>query len=168
MQLTNLKRMKVVDNSVVHMHYTLKDESGATLDSSAGREPLAYIQGVGNIIPGLEKEMNGKVVGDKVNAVIAPEEAYGVRQENLIQSVPKSGFQGDEELVAGMQVQVGTSNGEAIATVTNVEGEDVTLDMNHPLAGVTLHFDVEVMEVRAATNEELSHGHVHGPGGHQH
>ena len=163
-----MKSMKVAEKKVVHMHYTLKDENGATLDSSSGREPLAYIQGVGNIISGLEKEMEGKKVGDKIHAVIAPEQAYGVRQDNLVQSVPKAGFQGDEELVAGMQVQVGTSDGDAIATVTKVEGEEVTLDMNHPLAGVTLHFDVEVMEIREATEEELSHGHVHGPGGHHH
>ena len=160
--------MKVAENKVVQMHYTLKDEKGTVLDSSDGREPLAYIQGVGNIIPGLEKEMDGKAVGDKLNAVIAPEDAYGVRQESMIQEVPKSGFQGDEELAAGMQVQVGTNNGTAVATVTNVGDENVTLDMNHPLADVTLHFDVEVMEVRDATAEELEHGHVHGPGGHQH
>lgn len=160
--------MKIAENTVVHMHYILKDENGNILDSSSGREPLAYIQGIGNIIPGLEKEMTGKNVGDKVKAIIAPEEAYGLREESMVQSVPKSGFQGEEELVAGMQVQVGTSDGEAIATVTKVEGDDVTLDMNHPLAGVTLHFDVEIMEVRAATEEELSHGHVHGAGGHHH
>ena len=150
------------------MHYTLKDEKGVTLDTSDGRDPLAYIQGIGNIIPGLEKEMEGKQVGDKLQAVIAPEEAYGVRQENLMQKVPKSGFQGDEELTLGMQVQVGTQNGTAIATVAAIEGEDVTLDLNHPLADVTLHFDVEVMEIREATKEELDHGHVHGPGGHHH
>ena len=160
--------MKVADKKVVQMHYTLKDETGATLDSSDGRDPLAYIQGVGNIIPGLEKEMEGKATGDKINVVIAPEDAYGVRQDNLVQIVPKSGFQGDEELSKGMQVQVGTPNGEAIATVTKIEGDDVTLDMNHPLADATLHFDVEVMEVRDATAEELEHGHVHGPGGHKH
>ena len=160
--------MKVGENKVVQMHYTLKDDKGTVLDSSDGREPLAYIQGIGNIIPGLEKEMDGKEVGEKLTAVIAPEDAYGVRQETMVQEVPKSGFQGDEELQAGMQVQVGTSNGTAIATVTKVGDENVTLDMNHPLADVTLHFDVEVMDVRDATAEELEHGHVHGPGGHQH
>lgn len=150
------------------MHYTLKDDKGLTLDTSDGREPLAYIQGVGNIIPGLEKEMEGKEVGDKLQAVISPEEAYGVRQENLVQKVPKSGFQGDEELKEGMQVQVSTNNGVAIATVAGIDGEEVTLDLNHPLADVTLHFDVEVMDVRDATKDELEHGHVHGPGGHEH
>lgn len=150
------------------MHYTLKNDAGETLDSSAGRDPLAYIQGIGNIIPGLEKELEGKVAGDKVNAVIAPEFGYGERFDDLVRDVPKTGFQGDEELVAGMQVQVETSNGPAIAVVTNVAEEHVTLDMNHPLAGMTLHFDVEIVSVREADAEELAHGHVHGPGGHHH
>ena len=168
LRLTNYNIMKVAEKKVVQMHYTLKDDSGTTLDSSSGRDPLAYIQGIGNIIPGLEKEMEGKSVGDKLNVVIAPENAYGVRQDNLVQIVPKSGFQGDEELTTGMQVQVGTPNGEAIATVTKIEGDDITLDMNHPLADATLHFDVEVMAVRDASTDELEHGHVHGPDGHQH
>lgn len=150
------------------MHYLLTDADKNVLDSSQGREPLAYIHGLGNIIPGLEKQLTGMQVGDKVNAVVEPAEGYGERDENLMQIVPKSGFQGDEELVVGMQVQVGTEHGPAIASVAKIDGEDVTLDVNHPLAGVTLHFDVEIMGVRDATDEEISHGHVHGPGGHQH
>lgn len=150
------------------MHYTLKDEQGETIDSSQGHEPLAYIQGIGNIIPGLEDALEGKTKGDKLEVTIAPEDGYGERQENMVQKVAKSGFQGDEELVVGMQVQVETKNGPAIAMVSEIEGEDVTLDLNHPLAGVTLNFDVEVMDVREATDEELDHGHVHGPGGHHH
>ena len=160
--------MKIEDNKVVEMHYHLTDEKGAVLDSSQGREPLSYIHGAGNIIIGLEKQLNGKVAGDKVNAVVIPAEGYGERDDNLVQVVPKSGFQGDEELKVGMQVQVGTEQGNNIATVAKIEGEDVTLDVNHPLAGVTLTFDVEVVEIRDATKEELEHGHVHGPGGHQH
>ena len=150
------------------MHYTLKDEQGETIDSSQGHEPLAYIQGIGNIIPGLEDALEGKTKGDKLEVTIAPEDGYGERQENMVQKEAKSGFQGDEELVVGMQVQVETKNGPAIAMVSEIEGEDVTLDLNHPLAGVTLNFDVEVMDVREATDEELDHGHVHGPGGHHH
>ena len=100
--------------------------------------------------------------------MVPPAEGYGERDDNLVQVVPKSGFQGDEELKVGMQVQVGTEQGKAIATVAKIEGEDVTLDVNHPLAGVTLTFDVEVVEIRDATKEELEHGHVHGPGGHNH
>ena len=160
--------MKIENNKVVQMHYKLTDEKGTILDSSEGREPLSYIQGLGNIIIGLEKQMEGKIAGDKINAIVSPAEGYGERDDSMVQKVPKSGFQGDEELKEGMQVQVGTQNGNAIATVTKIEGEDVTLDVNHPLAGVTLTFDVEVVEVRDATKEELDHGHVHGPGGHEH
>ena len=150
------------------MHYTLKDDQGIVLDSSEGKTPLAYIQGAGNIIPGLEKQLEGKAIGDKINAVVAPEEGYGTRHDNLVQVVSSQGFQGDEELTEGMQVQVETNNGVSIALVTKIDGEDVTLDLNHPLAGMTLHFDVEITNVREATSEELDHGHVHGPGGHEH
>ena len=160
--------MKIADNKVVEMHYKLTDDKNTVLDSSEGRDPLSYIQGVGNIIIGLEKELNGKEAGDKVNAVVSPGEGYGERDDKLQQTVPKSGFQGDEEMQVGMQVQIGTEQGNAIASVTKIEGEDVTLDMNHPLAGVTLQFDVEVVSVRDASKEELEHGHVHGPGGHHH
>ena len=160
--------MNIAQNRVVVMHYTLKDEKGETIDSSQGHEPLAYIQGIGNIIPGLEDALEGKSQGDKLEVTISPEDGYGERQENMVQKVSKSGFQGDEELVVGMQVQVETQNGPAIAMVSEIMGEDVTLDMNHPLAGVTLNFDVEVVDVREATDEELDHGHVHGPGGHHH
>jgi FKBP-type peptidyl-prolyl cis-trans isomerase SlyD len=160
--------MKIEDNKVVQMHYHLTDEKGTVLDSSQGREPLSYIHGAGNIIIGLEKQLTGKVAGDKVNAVVAPAEGYGERDDNLVQVVPKSGFQGDEELTVGMQVQVGSQQGNTIATVAKIEEEEVTLDVNHPLADVTLTFDVEVVEVRDATKEELDHGHVHGPGGHHH
>ena len=150
------------------MHYTLKDGDGQVLDTSQGREPLAYIQGIGNIIPGLEKQLEGKLVGDKVQAVVAPEEGYGEYQDSMVHIVPKANFQSDggEQLVEGMQVQVSTGQGHAIAKVTKIDGEDVTLDLNHPLAGQTLHFDVEIMEIREATASELDHGHAHGPGGH--
>lgn len=162
--------MQIENKKVVAMNYTLKDDKGTVIDSSEGRPPLAYIQGSGQIIPGLERQMEGKKVGDKVNAVIAPEDGYGLYLPEMVQEVPLNGFQGEsnEQVTLGMQVRVETSNGPAIAQVTKVEGEVVTLDMNHPLADKTLHFDVEVMEVRDATTEELDHGHVHGPGGHQH
>jgi len=160
--------MKIADNKVVQMHYKLTDDKNTVLDSSEGREPLSYIHGSGNIIIGLEKQLSGKEEGDKINAVVSPTEGYGERDDKLTQVVPKSGFQGDEEMKVGMQVQIGTEQGNAIASVTKIEGEDITLDMNHPLAGVTLNFDVEVVSVRDATKEELDHGHVHGPGGHHH
>lgn len=162
--------MKISQNKVALIHYKLTDKDGVTIDSSEGRDPLAYIQGIGNLIPGLEQELEGKATGDKLNAVIAPEHAYGKRDESLVQMVPKSGFNGsDEELQVGMQVQVETEEqGMAIAVVTKIEEEDVTLDLNHPLADLDLHFDVEVVEVREATQEELDHGHAHGVGGHDH
>ena len=162
--------MKAQKNTVVVMHYTLKNDQGVVLDSSEGKDPLAFIQGVGNIITGLETQIEGKEAGDKVQAVVSPEDGYGERFEELVHVVPKSGFrgEGDQQLTVGMQVQVETNNGVAIAAVTNIEGENVTLDLNHPLAGETLHFDVEIVEVREATAEELEHGHAHGEGGVEH
>lgn len=162
--------MTITKNKVVLIHYILKDNSGETLDSSEGHDPLAYIQGIGNLIIGLEEQLEGKAAGDKVKATIAPEKAYGLRNDDNVHIVPLASFQadGDEQLVEGMQVRVETNDGVAIADVVKIEGEDVTLDLNHPLAGETLHFDVEIVDVRDATHEELEHGHAHGPGGHHH
>ena len=162
--------MQITKNKVGFIHYELKNCNGEVLDSSAGREPLGYIQGVGNLIPGLESELEGKKTGDKVSAVIAPKEAYGEIDSNRVHIVSKVGFQGDgnEELKEGMRVQVDTNEGQQVAMVTKIEGENVTLDLNHPLAGVTLHFEVEIIRVRDAETIELEHGHVHGPGGHNH
>jgi len=160
--------MIIAKESVVTMHYTLKNEAGEVLDTSAGREPLVYLHGVGGLIPGLEKELEGKQANDKLNAVIPPEEAYGSRRDDLLRVVPKEGFQGEEALVEGMRVQLETDRGPAVAVVSGIEGENVTLDLNHPLADVTLHFEVEVLNVREAEAEEIAHGHVHGEGGHQH
>jgi len=156
--------MKIGNGSVVSMHYTLTDDDGQVLDSSAGREPLVYMQGVGNIIPGLEKEMEGKVVGDKFTAVIPPAEGYGVRNEVLVQTVSMSNFQDPKQVQLGVQFQVQMQNAVRIATVTQIVDDKVTVDMNHPLADKTLHFDVEVVEIREATEEEKAHGHVHTPG----
>lgn len=160
--------MIIAKESVVTMHYTLKNEAGEVLDTSAGREPLVYLHGVGGLIPGLEKELEGKKANDKLNAVILPEEAYGSRRDDLLRVVSKEGFQGEEALVEGMRVQLETDRGPAVAVVSGIEGENVTLDLNHPLADVTLHFEVEVLNVREAEAEEIAHGHVHGEGGHQH
>ncbi len=162
--------MRIAQNRVVQMHYTLTDEEGRTIDSSEGNEPLAYIQGIGNVIPGLEDALEGKAKGDKLQVTIAPEDGYGQRLDEMVQTVAKEGFKSEEgeELMAGMQVQIETNNGPSIAMVTKIESEDVTLDLNHPLAGVTLNFDIEVVDVRDSTEEEIEHGHVHGPGGHQH
>ena len=137
-------------------------------DSSSGRDPLAYLHGAGNIIAGLEDALTGKQAGDKLNVTIEPGDAYGEHNDALVQDVPLEAFQGVDQVSAGMQFQANTPNGPQVVTVTRVEGETVTVDANHPLAGEQLTFDVEVMEVRAATDEELEHGHVHGPEGHEH
>jgi FKBP-type peptidyl-prolyl cis-trans isomerase SlyD len=160
--------MTISEKKVVQMHYELKNEEGQVLDSSNGKEPLAYIHGMGNIIPGLEKELLNKTKGDKINAVIAPAEAYGVKDHDKIFKVAKKQFQGEGEIQVGMQIQAETEGRMEVGLVENIEGDEVTLNFNHPLAGQTLHFDVEVVDVREATAEELSHGHVHGEGGHNH
>ena len=160
--------MKVGLNKVVSLNYTLKSSEGLLIDTSEGREPLVYLHGVGGLIPGLESAMEGSEKGAELNVVIAPEDAYGTRRDDLMHVVPKSGFQGDEEMVEGMRVQLDTENGPAIATIFKIEGEDVVLDLNHPLADMELHFEVSITDVREATADEISHGHVHGPGGHHH
>ena len=160
--------MQIAQNTVVSLNYTLKNGEGELLDTSEGRSPLVYLHGVGGLIPGLEAELDGRTKGDKLNVVIAPEDAYGTRKDELFQVVPKAGFQGTEELALGMQVQMDTEQGPVIASVSKIEEEEVTLDLNHPLADVTLHFDVEVVDIREASADEISHGHVHGEGGHQH
>jgi len=159
----------VVDaDKVVLIHYTLRNGEGKVLDSSSGGDPLAYIHGHGNIIPGLERELAGKSAGDKLDVKIAPADGYGERNPGLQQRVPRRSF-GSAAVKPGMQFQAQTSGGEPrIATVTGVQGDMVMVDMNHPLAGEHLHFEVEIAEVRDATEEELEHGHVHGPGGHHH
>ena len=150
------------------LHYTLKNSDGTLLDSSEGREMLTYLHGVGGLIPGLESELEGKTKGEKLVAVIEPKDAYGTKRDDLLKVVSKDGFQGDEEMQTGMQVQLDTEHGPAIAVITKIEGNDVTLDLNHPLADMTLHFDVSIEDVRAASEDEIAHGHVHGPGGHHH
>lgn len=159
--------MKVSAQSVVSIHYTLTDNTGTVLDSSSGREPLSYIQGLGHLILGMEEGLEGKAAGDRFQLKIAPEKGYGVRNEEMIQQVPLSAF-GGQEIKPGMQFEAGTEEQRFLVTVTEVGTETVTVDGNHPLAGVELNFDIEVMSVREATGEELSHGHVHGPGGHHH
>ena len=160
--------MEISADRVVIIHYTLKDDRGTVLDSSAGGEPLAYIQGHGNLVAGLEKALEGKQHGSTLAVVVAPAEGYGERNEALIQRVPKRSLQGSGDIKKGMQFQARTEDGMRLFTVTAVIGDMVTLDGNHPLADQTLHFDVEIVEVRAATTEELEHGHVHGAGGHHH
>ena len=153
------------DNSVVRMHYTLTNSDGEVLDSSSGGEPLAYLHGAGNIIPGLESALVGKQAGDTLNVVVAAADAYGERHDGLVQEVPREAFQGVEDIQAGMRFQAQTDQGPVSVVVTAVTEQTVTVDGNHPLAGQQLTFDVEVVAVRDANEEELAHGHPHGPAG---
>jgi FKBP-type peptidyl-prolyl cis-trans isomerase SlyD len=160
--------VQIARNKVVSIHYTLRDEHGTVLDSSQGRAPLTYLHGKGNIIPGLEQALDGKAAGEKLDVSVTPEQAYGARDERLVQILPRSRLPEGAELAPGMQLRVEGQQGRRIVRVTKVERDFVTVDGNHPLAGRTLHFAVEVADVRKATHEEISHGHVHGPGGHHH
>lgn len=153
--------MRIAENTVVAIDYTLSDDDGKVLDSSDGREPLSYLHGAGAIIPGLERELDGKAVGDELQVAIAPEDGYGQRNDALRQQVAREQFVGVDNLAVGMQFQVQTNNGPTVITVVEIGDEIVTVDANHPLAGVTLNFAVTVREVREATAEEIEHGHVH-------
>jgi len=156
--------MKNTENPVVTIHYTLTNKAGEQLDSSIGTEPLTYIHGAGNIIPGLEEALSETSVGDKLKVIIEAADAYGERNEEKIQTVPKEMFQGIDKIEVGMQFQADSSTGPAIVTITGVEGDEVSIDGNHPLAGEQLTFDVEVMDIRPATETEMEHGHIHGEG----
>jgi FKBP-type peptidyl-prolyl cis-trans isomerase SlyD len=145
------------------MHYILKNDDGAILDASGDDSPCLYIQGKGNIIPGLEKQLEDLEPGARVDVIVSPAEAYGERNEEYLDTVPLSGFPEPDQVAAGAQFHASTGQGTRICTVVKVEREEVTVDFNHPLAGQTLHFDVKIEDVRVATAEELAHGHVHGP-----
>lgn len=160
--------MQIADKTVVSIHYTLTNADGETLDSSVGQDPLVYLHGSNNIIAGLEAALLGKSAGDSLQVSVEAAEGYGELREELIQEVDRSAFEGVDEIDVGMQFMAQTPWGEQPVTVVKVEGENITLDGNHPLAGQVLNFDVEVVEVRAASAEELDHGHVHGAGGHHH
>lgn len=160
--------MQIARNHVVTIDYRLTDGQGTLLDTSEGRGPLAYVHGTESLIPGLERELEGKRGGDQLAVTIPPEEAYGLRDESRVRRVPRSDLPPQIEPEVGMQLRAESSAGVEILTVVEVDETNVQLDANHPLAGMTLHFDVTVREVRAATAEELAHGHVHGPGGHAH
>jgi FKBP-type peptidyl-prolyl cis-trans isomerase SlyD len=160
--------MSIAKNSVVTFHFTLKDKAAKVLESSIGNDPLVYLHGSGAIVPGLEEALNGRKAGEKFNVDLPPEKAYGERDERLVQRIPKTEFPDSQRLEVGMQFQVDTKGGPMILTITGLDGPDVVVDGNPELAGHTLHFDIEIAEVRAATEEELTHGHAHGPGGHHH
>lgn len=160
--------MQIENNKVVTLHYTLKDNDSNVLDQSDDGS-FAYLHGAMNIIPGLEKALEGKVAGGEISVTVSPEEGYGVRDDGRIQEVPKNMFEGDTEIQVGMQFHSQGPNGEMlVVTVVEIKEDVVVIDANHPLAGVDLNFDVKIIEVRDASPEEVEHGHVHDPDGHHH
>ena len=160
--------MSISQDQVVSIHYTLRDDAGEVIDRSADGEPLSYLHGRGNLIPGLERELTGRKAGDRLRVKIAPGEGYGEYDQQLVQRVPRRALNGIDNVRVGMRLHAQTAEGPRAVTVTQVSGDLVTLDGNHPLAGKNLNFEVEIAAVRPATAEELAHGHVHGPGGHHH
>lgn len=154
--------MNIEGKCVVSIHYKLTNDNGEEIDSSAGGDPLTYLHGANNIVPGLEAALDGKSTGDAVQVVIKPEDAYGEVNPALVQNVPLSAFEGVAEVKPGMQFQAQGPQGQVqLITVMEVGEEEVTVDANHPLAGQNLHFDVSVEDVREATEEEIAHGHAH-------
>lgn len=157
----------ISQDKAVTIHYSVHDKDGQLLDQSSKEQPLAFIFGRGMLIPGLEKALEGKTSGDQVDAEVPSDEAYGERHDELVQTVPRNLF-GEQEVNPGMQFRATTDNGEQSVMIVEVKEDEVTVDGNHPLAGVDLQFKVEVVEVREASAEELEHGHIHGPGGAEH
>jgi len=159
----------VASGKVVSIHYTLTDDEGGVLDSSRGGQPLAYLHGAGNIVPGLERGLVGKQIGATLKVRVAPEDGYGVHDPNGIHRAPRSAFPADAKIEEGMQFAIEDDDGNVLPVwIASVEDGAVTVDFNHPLAGVALNFDVSVESIRDATTEEMSHGHPHAPGGHIH
>lgn len=160
--------MPIEARKVVTLNYTLTDNEGNVIDQSTDSS-FAYLHGASNIIPGLESALAGKSAGDSLNVSVEPSEAYGERDPEKTQSVPRNMFPEDTEIEVGMQFHAQGPGGETlVVTIAGIEGDTITVDGNHPLAGIPLNFAVEVIEVRDASEEELDHGHVHGPGGHDH
>lgn len=157
--------MKISNNKVVVMHYAVSDSEGTLIDSSYDHKPLSVIHGTGYLIPGLENALIDHQVGDKFEVAVSANEAYGERDDNFVQSVPKAMFEGIEDLSVGSQLRATTDDGEQTVIVIDANDDEITVDGNHPLAGIDLSFDVEILEIRDATEEELSHGHVHEEGG---
>jgi FKBP-type peptidyl-prolyl cis-trans isomerase SlyD len=156
--------MIIEPNSVVTMHFSVYSEDKTQIDSSREGDPMVYLQGSRHLIDGLEKAMLGKEVGDQFKLSVKPSEAYGERQEALMQAVPKDMFKG-MDIEPGMQFRATTDDGEQSVIIVEVTEEEVVVDGNHPLAGLTLLFDVEILDIREATSEEIAHGHAHGPEG---
>jgi FKBP-type peptidyl-prolyl cis-trans isomerase SlyD len=160
--------MKITRDKVVSLHYTLRNDSGDTIDSSTGAEPLAYLHGSGNILPGLENALEGREPGEKLSVRLVAKDAYGERSDALVQVVPRKALATIGKIRVGTQFHAQVQGGARVMTITAVEKDEITIDANHPLAGVDLNFEVEVIDVRDASAEEMAHGHVHGAGGHHH
>ena len=159
--------MKIENNRVVRFHYTVSESGGGQIESSRGMEPIGALIGHGNLIPGLEEAMQGREAGESFDLTVGPDQAYGARREGLEQRIPRKHFKG-AKLSPGMQVMLPTDQGNRAMTIKKVGISVVDVDLNHPMAGKDLHFDIEIVDVREATAEELEHGHVHGEGGHHH
>lgn len=156
--------MQIEKNKVVSMDYTLKNDAGSVIDSSQGAEPLVFLQGAENIIPALEKALEGKVTEDKMQVSIEAVDGYGEYDKEMVQVVSRNMFEGVESIEVGMQFQSQTPEGVQSISIAAVDGDEITVDGNHPLAGERLHFDVTITDVRDATDDELKHGHVHSEG----
>jgi FKBP-type peptidyl-prolyl cis-trans isomerase SlyD len=160
--------LKIESGTVVSFHYTLRNEEGKELESSRDSEPSVYLHGANNIIRGLESAMTGHESGDVFSVSLAPAQAYGMRDPGRMQRVPVKHLAYRGKLEAGKVVQLNTAEGMRAVTVVKAGRHSADIDANHPLAGQTLTFDVEIVDLRPATQEEISHGHAHGPGGHHH
>jgi FKBP-type peptidyl-prolyl cis-trans isomerase SlyD len=158
--------MDIAKNRVVSIDYTMTDGEQQVLDTTKDGDPLEYLHGHGNIVPGLERALEGKETGDRITVAVPAADAYGERNEELVMEVSRDRFQGDDAIEEGMQFEAQTPDGYRVVTVTGVGDKIVTIDANHPLAGMDLNFDVTVTAVRDANPEELSHGHVHAHGHH--
>lgn len=156
--------MNIANNTVATIHFTVCSSDGTQIDTSRNSEPMVYLQGSHFLIKGLEDELEGKTAGEKFVIDIAPDLAYGERHEELVQAVPKTMFE-DMEINPGMTFRATTDDGEQSVMIIDINDEEVIVDGNHPLSGLTLNFDVEILEVREATEEEITHGHPHSEGG---
>ncbi|WP_115720638.1 FKBP-type peptidyl-prolyl cis-trans isomerase [Gallaecimonas mangrovi] len=160
--------MQISDDKVVQFHYQLKDDNGNELENSQGQEPLAYLHGHSNMLPSLEKALEGKAEGEHLTITLAPEDAYGERREGLTQRVPIKHLQGAKKWAPGMMAVVNTDQGQRQVMVVKAGRFMADVDMNHPLAGKTLTFDIDILSIRDASDDEIAHGHAHGVGGHHH
>jgi FKBP-type peptidyl-prolyl cis-trans isomerase SlyD len=164
-----MSNILVAKDTVVTFHYTLKDKGGEVLDTSEGSTPLVYLHGYSQIVRGLEDALLGKAAGATFNVTVNPADGYGERREEMVITLPRKQGSLPEEIEVGYIVELVSPEGDELpARVVKLTEDEITVDANHPLAGETLFFDIQLTDVRAATSEEISHGHVHGPGGHQH